>query len=105
LEDLYVQAEVPERDIHHVENGAAGEIAFASQPKLKFPMHVVKIEPVAQAGEEGSFFIVRCELDGSVEQWWRPGMEGVSKIEAGKRSVLWIFTRRTVDFLRMFFWW
>lgn len=105
LDALYVQAKVPERDIHHIALEATGEIAFASQPKLKFPMRVVQIEPVAQAGEEGSYFVVRCALDGAVEDWWRPGMEGVSKIEAGRRSILWIFTRRTVDFLRMLFWW
>jgi hypothetical protein len=32
-------------------------------------------------------------------------MSGVAKINVGQRSLLWVLTRRTVDFLRMFLWW
>ncbi len=32
-------------------------------------------------------------------------MTGVCKLNVGKRPIVWIFTRRTVDFLRMFLWW
>jgi hypothetical protein len=31
-------------------------------------------------------------------------MSGVCKIHAGQRSLMWIITHRTIDFLRMFFW-
>jgi hypothetical protein len=37
--------------------------------------------------------------------WWRPGMSGIGKIEAGERTLFWIIFHRTIDFLRMFFWW
>jgi hypothetical protein len=40
-----------------------------------------------------------------VQPWWRPGMMGVCKIKAGKRSLLWIFGHRTVDFFRLWLWW
>jgi hypothetical protein len=42
---------------------------------------------------------------GSPEEWWRPGMTGICKINAGDRSLLWILTHRTVEFLRMALWW
>jgi hypothetical protein len=32
-------------------------------------------------------------------------MSGVCKLPVEKRTLFWIFTHRTVDFLRMFFWW
>jgi hypothetical protein len=32
-------------------------------------------------------------------------MTGVAKIEAGRRSYLWIATHRLVDFLRLKLWW
>jgi hypothetical protein len=32
-------------------------------------------------------------------------MSGIAKIGVGKRNVCWIVTHRTVDFLRLYFWW
>ena len=80
-------------------------MAFVSQPKLKFPIEVERIDPVAVAEEEGNVFLVRALLSEGAGEWWRPGMSGVSKINVGKRNVLWILTHRTIDFLRMFLWW
>ena len=33
------------------------------------------------------------------------GMSGVAKLEVEKRNLLWVVTHRTMDFLRMYFWW
>ena len=105
LDRIYVEARVDERDIQEMSVGAAGEIAFASRPKDKFPVRVVLIEPVAKTAEKGNVFVIRCELTTPAEDWWRPGMSGISKVEAGERTLFWIIFHRTIDFLRMFFWW
>ena len=34
----------------------------------------------------------------------RPGMEGVGKIDAGRRKQIWIWTHKISSWLRMFFW-
>ena len=104
-EEFYVECETDERDIHEIAVDASGQVAFASQPQQRFPVRVVRVEPSAIAGETGNTFIVRCAVVGTAPDWWRPGMSGVAKVDAGRRSLLWIFTHRTVDFLRMFFWW
>jgi len=36
--------------------------------------------------------------------WWRPGMTGLCKLSTEKRTLFWILTHRTVDFLRMKLW-
>jgi hypothetical protein len=105
LDRLYVEARVHERDIHEVKVGAPVEFAFASQPKDTFRAKVVLIEPVATATEKENTFLVRCEVAGKPEAWWRPGMSGVSKVEAGPRTFFWILFHRTIDFLRLLFWW
>jgi hypothetical protein len=33
-----------------------------------------------------------------------PGMEGVAKIEVGSRKLIWIWSRRLVDWLRLWTW-
>lgn len=105
VDDLYAEIEVDEADIHEVEIGQTGEMALASRPQEAFPVRVAKIEPVAVAKEEGNTFIVRAEFPGGVQDWWRPGMTGVSRLDAGRRSILWILTHRTVDFLRLRLFW
>jgi len=105
LEKLYAEVEVDERDIHEVKAGAPGEIAFVSRPNLTYATRVERIEPVAVAKEKGNVFLLRCILTDEIPHWWRPGMSGVAKINAGKRTVLWILTHRTVDFLRILLWW
>lgn len=102
---LYTEIEVKERDIHEISVGSDGEIAFVSRPELKFPIVVERIDPVALAKEEGSVFLVRAQVQQDIPSWWRPGMTGITKINVGKRNVLWIVTHRTVDFFRMLLWW
>ncbi len=106
IDKMYVELEVSERDIHLLEAGAPGEMAFVSQPQMTFPIEVERIDPVAIAKkEEGNVFLVRCRFSEAPADWWRPGMSGVAKIAAGKRNVLWILTHRTVDFFRILLWW
>jgi hypothetical protein len=105
LETLYVEADVSERDVHEILTRQEGQIAFVSQPKLKFPVRIVKVEPAAFPRTEGNVFIVRCEFVDPLEPWWRPGMTGLCKLNVEPRTLGWIFTHRTVDFLRMFLWW
>ena len=105
LQNLYINLDVDEADVHEFRDQATGELAFASRPKLKYPIKALRMEPVSQAKEEGNIFVVRCDFESDVEDWWRPGMTGVAKLNVGKRNVLWIFTHKTIDFLRLFFWW
>jgi hypothetical protein len=102
---LYVEAEVNERDVHEVQGKATGEIAFVSQPHKRYPVKIERLEPAATAKEGKNVFLVRCEIEGQPDDWWRPGMSGVCKLNVGNRSLMWILTHRTVDFLRMWFWW
>lgn len=105
LDTAYVETRVSERDIQEIAVGAPAEIAFASQPKLKFPVRVMLIEPVAVSDTAGNVFIVRCALSGKPADWWRPGMSGLAKINGERQTFFWIIFRRTVDYLRMLFWW
>jgi multidrug resistance efflux pump len=105
LQTLYVEAEVDERDVHEIIGRKAGEIAFVSQPKLKYPIEITRVEPAAAPKKDGNFFKVRCTFAGKPEIWWRPGMSGVCKLSVEKRSIFWVITHRTVDFLRIKLWW
>jgi hypothetical protein len=105
IEALYVEAEVNERDVHEILGQESGEIAFVAQPKQKFPVQLTTVEKAAVPKSDGNVFLVRCAVSQRPEPWWRPGMSGVCKIDIGRRSLWWILTHRTVDFLRLKLWW
>ncbi|HEY1660827.1 MAG TPA: efflux RND transporter periplasmic adaptor subunit [Verrucomicrobiae bacterium] len=105
LDTLYAEAQIPERDVKEVLSSTQGQIAFVTQPKLKFPVTVQKIEPAAVTQKDGNVFLVRLMPDTRSQDWWRPGMTGLCKLSANKHTLFWILTHRTVDFLRMKLWW
>ena len=105
LDALFAEAEVNERDVKQILKSSRAEIAFVTQPKLKFAATVEAIEPAAVAKKEANVFLVRLKFDRAPEPWWRPGMTGLCKINTEKRTLWWILTHRTVDFLRMKLWW
>jgi len=105
IDKMYAELKVDERDIHELTGSATGEISFVSRPDLKFPIQVERIDPVAISEENQNVFLVRAFFPEKTSSWLRPGMSGVAKINVGKRNILWIFTHRTIDFLRIFFWW
>jgi len=105
LDTLFFDVQVAERDINHVAVGVRVRVAFASQPDTRFLAEVERIEPAARSTPQGAIFVVRCRVADARAPWWRPGMGGVAKIDAGWRMPLWIVTHRTVEWLRMRFWW
>ncbi|HOX01112.1 MAG TPA: efflux RND transporter periplasmic adaptor subunit [Candidatus Paceibacterota bacterium] len=105
IDTLYVEAEINERDAHEILSRSEGEIAFVSQPKLRFPVRVTRVEPAAVPKEKENVFIVRAGFVREAQPWWRPGMSGVCKIDVDQRTLFWILTHRTADFLQLLFWW
>ncbi|MBC7377221.1 MAG: efflux RND transporter periplasmic adaptor subunit [Burkholderiaceae bacterium] len=106
VEKMYATLQVPERDAALLKAGAPGELVLMSRPEEKIPLRVLAVIPVAQTkGQEGNHFMVRAELTGKPADWWRPGMSGTARIDAGERQVAWILTHRLIDQLRLWLWW
>lgn len=104
LKKLYVEMRVLERDIDQIAHSTTADVAFASRPEDTFGVAINRIEPEGLADRDGNVFIVRGDFARPAD-WFRPGMSGLAKINAGHRSLLWIGTHRLVDFLRLKFWW
>lgn len=106
IEGLYAVILVSERDAHHLPEQATGRLRLLSQPGRDIGFRVVQVVPVAQArGAQGGQIQLRAELEEAQQSWWRPGMAGLAQIEAGERRILWIWTHRLVDTIRLKLWW
>jgi len=67
------------------------------------PLKVKRVTSVAVAEEGRNFFRVEADLVQKSAPL-RPGMEGVAKIATDQRSLLWVWTHRFVDWLRITYW-
>ena len=95
--------QVDERDVRYVAVGQRGTVAIAGMPGRPLPIVLTKITPVSVAEEGQNFFRIEAQLTELVADL-RPGMEGVAKIEVGRRSLIWIWTHAVVDIVRLAAW-
>ena len=102
LDAFRVLLKVDESDIRSVAVGQRGQLVLAglTSDKLGF---VVRNISVAAASDGRNAFEVEAALD-TTPSPLRPGMEGVGKIDAGQRRLLWIWTHRFTDWLRLKAW-
>ena len=83
--------------------GQRGRLALSALPDRPLPLRVERITPISSTAEGRNYFRVEAELEEPVAAL-RPGMEGIAKIDAGRRSLLWIWTHDLVDWLRLRLW-
>nr|WP_237457381.1 HlyD family efflux transporter periplasmic adaptor subunit [Pseudomaricurvus sp. HS19] len=94
---------VDESQITDVRVGQQGKFLAASLPDAPFSFEVSKITPVARAEEGKTVFEVEAMVLHSTAQLL-PGMQGLGKINAGERNLLWIWTRSFGHWLRLHLW-
>ncbi len=103
LDAYRVILQVDERDVAEIATGQRGELVLSSITNQRFSFSVGTITPITTADEGSNFFRIEALLDDASDRL-RPGMEGIAKIAIGERKVLWIWTHRLVDWVRLFFW-
>ncbi|QEL25115.1 HlyD family efflux transporter periplasmic adaptor subunit [Bosea sp. F3-2] len=95
--------QVDERDVRYVAVGQSGTVALAGQPGNLLPLTLSKITPVTVAEEGRNSFRIEARLS-EPGLHLRPGMEGVAKIETGRRSLVWIWMHPVFDWLHLAAW-
>lgn len=95
--------EVNEADIDGIEQGFTGELVLAALPGESFPVRVMHLTPVTTSKEGHTFYRLEAAVD-RVSERMRPGMEGVGKIRIGERKLLWQWTHKLIDWLRLTMW-
>lgn len=106
LEDYRIVLQVDERDIDELSEGQTGTLRVASLPDTWIPFEVARLTPVSEPRDGRNTFRVEARPitgDGSVPTLL-PGMEGVGKVEVDQRRLIWIWTHRAVEWLRLTAW-
>lgn len=95
--------DVDDAEIDALQPGLHGSLMLAALPGQSFPLTVRLITPVTVSKSGRSVFHVEASLD-QLSDHLRPGMEGVAKIDTGQRNLVWIWTHRLFDYLRLAWW-
>jgi hypothetical protein len=103
LDRYRMNAVAPESEIGFVKPGQHGELLLSALPDRTFPVEITSITSVAQAGEGVNGFEVIAPIEAR-DASLRPGMEGVVKIEVGRRNITWIWVHPLIDWLRIKIW-
>ncbi len=102
--------EVDERDVAAIAEGGLGHLKLQALPAQPLPLRIARIQPVTVAEGGRNHFRVEAELVAdpvgsfASDDRLRPGMEGIARLDAGDRPLLWIATHRLIDWLRLGAW-
>ncbi|CAN7346759.1 HlyD family efflux transporter periplasmic adaptor subunit [Pseudoduganella sp. LjRoot289] len=102
LDAYRVIVKVDERDVRAVQPGQRGELVLSGMPGQRLAFRVTNIA-AAEAADGRNAFRVEARLEQAAPAL-RPGMQGVAKIEAGQRSLLWIWTHSAWHWLQLQLW-
>jgi len=94
---------VPERDIVRVQVGQTGKLRLTGQPHIAYAFKVAKVTAIATVQDTVNGFRVEAEWLGEIPPL-SPGMQGVGKIEVGTANLLTIWTRSSINWLRLKLW-
>ncbi|MCD6060541.1 MAG: putative phytochrome sensor protein [Moraxellaceae bacterium] len=103
LSDYRVVLKVDERYIDDIEKKQRGNLVLSSLPDDAFPFEVTRLTAIATAEGGINHFRVEGRLL-ETQPALRPGMEGVGKVTAGYRPLLWVWMQPVIDWLRLWFW-
>jgi cell division inhibitor SulA len=103
LDSYRVIIRVPDGEISRVAPERAGTLVLSALPDHPFDLHVVRITPIAEQADGINSFHVEARIDEASPQL-RPNMEGVAKIDAGQRLLIWVWTHHLIDAIRLWLW-
>lgn len=95
--------EVDERDISRIKVAQQGSLALSALPWDTLPLRITRITPLASPVEGKNIFEVEASLEDQPDSL-RPGLRGVARISVGKAPLLWAWTHRLTDWLRLKAW-
>lgn len=104
LDNYRVVLEVDDYNMADLQVGNNGYLIIAALPDAPMAVRVKQIIPVAVSEDHRNFFRVEANLVQVGKAPLLPGMQGVAKIEVGRRSLLWVLTHALFDRVGLWLW-
>jgi multidrug resistance efflux pump len=99
-EGWMIELDVPEGDVDELRAGQTGEFTSVARPDERHELVVRRVLPSAEERGGRSVFVVEADA-GIPRDWMLSGMQGLARVDAGRRSPCRILFQPLVDFVRM----
>jgi hypothetical protein len=86
-----------------IDEGDAGWFVCNARPELAHNCRVRLVHPAAQSEKGETTFVVEASAEERPD-WMRVGMEGVARLDTGRRPIWWVYLHRIIDFVRLHVW-
>jgi len=103
LDQWTLQLEVPEALSADVEADLLGQFASYARPEDVRNFSVSRVTASAEVRGNSNVYIAEADISAQGD-WMRPGMEGIAKLQIGRRPVWWITLHRVIDYVRINLW-
>jgi len=94
---------IDDRDIGFISVGQTGQLRLSGIPDQLIDIQVDRITPVSTVEAGRNYFRVEAVM-ANHSDLLHPGMEGITKIDVGQEKLLWIWSRRLVEWLQLAIW-
>ena len=94
---------VNERDVQRVRAEGTGVLATESQPGEKHPFTVDRVIPAAEPRNGQNVFPVYATVT-DPSPAWRAGLEGEARVDWERKPLIWQWTHRLVEWVRLKLW-
>jgi biotin carboxyl carrier protein len=102
-DEYRVILKVDDRDIGRIHWGQQGQLKLSGISEKLIHISIDRMTPVSSNEGGQNYFRVEASMKYHSDLM-RPGMEGVSKIDIGRKKLIWIWSRPLIDWLRLFAW-
>lgn len=100
--DWTLELFVPDNVSGDLDTDLSGFFTSYARPEESQSFRIERVIPKARVENGRNVFVAEARIGGRAD-WIRPGLEGVAKIQVGRRGVWWITLHRAIDYLRMNF--
>ena len=99
-----IDLHVPEFFASHLQLGQSAEFTTNARPDEFGTCRLARIEATSDVRDGKNVFTANAMVVGQSPPWLRSGMQGVARIDAGRRPVWWVWFHRVVDSVRLQLW-
>jgi hypothetical protein len=103
LEQWILELYVPEADADDLDAGLGGGFVPHARPEESQAFQITRVRPQSEIHGQKNVYVAEADTD-LPYTWMRPGMEGVAKIDVGRRRVWWVALHRAIEYVQFNVW-
>jgi multidrug efflux pump subunit AcrA (membrane-fusion protein) len=80
-----------------------GSFAPHARPEESQAFRIKRVRPQAEVHDQKNVIVAEAEID-LPYAWMRPGMEGVARVNVGRRPVWWVALHGAIEYVQLHLW-